>query len=234
MTWTRPACVLALNLAIGALALATAQPPARPKEATKPDSTKTAAQAEKAAQERARKIVDERKAMIGRPAPEFYPSATINARNQRLADFRGKVVLLNFWTVGSSPSLTMLPFLKELSTKYKERGLEVIGLTGYVKNRDFKDGSIITSPVNLTPPQEQDMLRRLAAHLQLKYRLALLNDDVRKDTFSEYKVGDLPHFVIIDRYGVLRLMRIGEGSENARVIEAELQKVLDEPHTAIK
>jgi hypothetical protein len=38
--------------------------------------------------------------MIGKPAPELANEVWINSRPLRLADLRGKVVLLEFWTYG--------------------------------------------------------------------------------------------------------------------------------------
>jgi hypothetical protein len=38
--------------------------------------------------------------MIGKPAPEIANEVWINSRPLRLADLRGKVILLEFWTYG--------------------------------------------------------------------------------------------------------------------------------------
>jgi hypothetical protein len=38
--------------------------------------------------------------MIGKPAPELSNEVWINSRPLRLADLRGKVILLEFWTYG--------------------------------------------------------------------------------------------------------------------------------------
>jgi len=45
-----------------------------------------------------------------------------------LKEFRGKVVLLNFWATWCSPCRIEIPSMVELNKKYKDRGLEIIGV----------------------------------------------------------------------------------------------------------
>ena len=62
-------------------------------------------------------------------APDFtgigkwYNSAPLN-----IADLRGKVVLVNFWTYGCVNCINALPHVVALNEKYKDRGLVVVGV----------------------------------------------------------------------------------------------------------
>ena len=47
----------------------------------------------------------------------------------KLSDFRGKVVVVDFWRTDCAPCRHLVPQLAELSRKYRDKGLEVVGLT---------------------------------------------------------------------------------------------------------
>lgn len=47
----------------------------------------------------------------------------------KLSDFRGKVVVVDFWATYCPPCVRLVPQLAELSKKYRDQGLEVVGLT---------------------------------------------------------------------------------------------------------
>src|SRR5215813_9122964 len=47
----------------------------------------------------------------------------------KLSDFRGKVVVVDFWRTDGPPCRKLVPQLAELSKKYRDKGLEVVGLT---------------------------------------------------------------------------------------------------------
>lgn len=46
-----------------------------------------------------------------------------------LADFRGKIVVLNFWATWCPPCIEEMPSLKHFAERYAERGVEVIGVS---------------------------------------------------------------------------------------------------------
>ena len=56
-------------------------------------------------------------------APEFA-LPTLSGEAVRLADLRGKVVLLNFWATWCVPCRTEMPAIEELYQRYKTQGLE--------------------------------------------------------------------------------------------------------------
>src|SRR4026208_127453 len=53
----------------------------------------------------------------------------IDGRTVRLSDYRGKVVLVNFWATWCPPCRTEIPDLIKLQHDYRSRGLQVIGVT---------------------------------------------------------------------------------------------------------
>src|SRR3981081_3089350 len=62
-------------------------------------------------------------------APNFSGiSNWFNSAPLNMADLRGKVVLVDFWTYGCVNCVNTLPHVTELYAKYKDRGLVVVGV----------------------------------------------------------------------------------------------------------
>ena len=54
----------------------------------------------------------------------------MNGASVRLADYKGKVILLNFWATWCPPCKTELPGFVELYDQYKDKGLVILGISG--------------------------------------------------------------------------------------------------------
>lgn len=76
----------------------------------------------------ATKVEGKRRSLVGRAAADFNaPDSSGNL--VRLADFRGRYVLLDFWASWCVPCRQENPGLKALYTRYKQKGLEIIGIS---------------------------------------------------------------------------------------------------------
>jgi thiol-disulfide isomerase/thioredoxin len=58
-----------------------------------------------------------------------YQLTDLDGRPVRLEDLRGKVVWLNFWASWCPPCQQETPILRELSERYRDRGLEIVGIS---------------------------------------------------------------------------------------------------------
>ena len=105
----------------------------------------------------------------------------LQGRTLRLNDYKGKVVLINFWATWCPPCRAEMPDLIKMQREYRGRGLQVIGVT--------------------YPPQTAGEVRRFIRKLRVNYPVALGS----KETKALFGQGEtLPVTVIIDREGNFR------------------------------
>ena len=140
-----------------------------------------------------------------RPAPALTLK-DINGRTLRLDNYRGKVVLLNFWATWCPPCRVEVPHLVKLQHDHGSRGLQVIGVT--------------------YPPQTRAQVRRLARQVKINYPVAL---GTRENKALFYPGGTLPITVIIDREGNVR--EVIEGILYAEEFDAKVKPLLPSAQT---
>jgi peroxiredoxin len=66
-------------------------------------------------------------AIKGKPAPDFE-LADVDGKTVRLADLRGKAVLLNFWATWCPPCKIEIPWFVDLQKQYGPQGLQIVGV----------------------------------------------------------------------------------------------------------
>jgi thiol-disulfide isomerase/thioredoxin len=104
----------------------------------------------------------------------------IHGRPLNLKDYRGKVVLLNFWATWCQPCRTEIPDLVKKQRQYRG-GLQIIGIT--------------------YPPEKTSEVRRFVRKLRMNYPVAVGTKET-KTLFTSSET--LPMTVVIDRDGVVR------------------------------
>lgn len=93
-------------------------------------------------------------------APEFAKRNWINSDPLTLDKLRGRVVLVEFWTFGCYNCLNTLPSVREWDTRYRERGLTIVG----VHTPETQSEYVI------------DIVRREVPSLGIKYAVVTDND----------------------------------------------------------
>lgn len=173
--------------------------------------------------EGARKLAD----LVGKDAAPLAEEiqAWVNGEPLKDGDLKGKVVLLDFWAVWCGPCIATFPHLKEWNEKYSEKGLVIIGLTQYYNFSWNDDTSRATrAKEKVAAEEENEMLRKFAENHSLHHRFA-----VQKESSSlaeYYAVSGIPHVVLIDQEGKIRLVRVGSGAKNAKDIGETIEKLL--------
>ncbi|HKY09922.1 MAG TPA: redoxin domain-containing protein, partial [Candidatus Binatia bacterium] len=68
------------------------------------------------------------RAEVGKPAPEISVQSWLNSQPLKLAELKGKVALVEFWTFGCFNCRNVEPYIKTWHRKYTDKGLVVIGV----------------------------------------------------------------------------------------------------------
>jgi peroxiredoxin len=118
-------------------------------------------------------------------APNF---TLVDAKGAKvtLADYKGKVVLLNFWATWCGPCKVEIPWFMEFNKTYKDRGLAVLGVS--LDDDGWKS------------------VKPYLAEKKIDYTVVVGNDAVSK---SYGDVDSLPTTFIIDRDGRIAFMHTG-------------------------
>jgi thiol-disulfide isomerase/thioredoxin len=125
--------------------------------------------------------------MVDKPAPEIEASDLDTGRPVTLADFRGKVVVLDFWGYWCGPCNVSMPFLMELHRKFEGRPLAIVALHDQsVQARAEYDRKIAV------------VRRQVWGGRHLPFRVLL----DRPDPKTPADVGAEAHGATIKRYGV--------------------------------
>jgi thiol-disulfide isomerase/thioredoxin len=146
-------------------------------------------------------------------APDFPDSLDwlhTGGRVLTLADFRGRLLLLDFWTYGCINCLHVLPALREIEARYAD-SLSVVGV---------HSGKFIA---------ERDTARLLDASVRLDARHPLVNDRQFR-LWRAYAVRAWPTLVVIDPRGYVVGMQAGEFTADS--IAPFLERVIGDARTA--
>jgi thiol-disulfide isomerase/thioredoxin len=162
--------------------------------------------------------------LIGSDAAPLDVEGWVNGSPLTDEDLKGKVVLLDFWAIWCGPCVSTFPHLIEWHEKYADKGLVMIGLTRYYKYAwDEESGKAVRSQEEVPPEKEQEALGKYAESKGLLHRIAFQKDRVLSEY---YGVTGIPHVVVIDREGKVRLIRVGSGEKNAQDIEAMIEELI--------
>jgi peroxiredoxin len=129
---------------------------------------------------------------INRPAANFELE-TIDGRTVKLSDYRGKVVLLNFWRTDCVPCQDETPALQAAYEQLRDEGVEIIGVNLFHNEQSNGVGA--------------DGVRQFTTLYGVSYPIAL---DDQGEVTQDYFVGPIPVSYVIDANGTARFVHLGE------------------------
>jgi thiol-disulfide isomerase/thioredoxin len=125
---------------------------------------------------------------VGRPAPDIT-GVDLDGRPLSLSEYRGRVVLLNFWATWCFPCMKLIPHERELVARFQGEPFDIVGV-----NCDSDDGKA----------------RDAVARTGMTWRsFRDRTEDGRVAITSHWKVIGYPTLYLIDHHGIIRKRWIG-------------------------
>ena len=138
-----------------------------------------------------------------RPSPDFSLKDATGA-TVKLSDFKGKVVLLNFWATWCGPCKIEIPWFMEFQKSYKDRDFAVLGIS--------------------LDEEGWDVVKPYIESKKINYQILIGNEQVSQ-AFGT--IDSLPTTLMIDRQGRIASMHIGLVSK--KTYEQEITNLLEAP-----
>ena len=129
--------------------------------------------------------------MVGKPAVAF-DGKDLEGRNASLADFKGHVLLLDFWRLGCPPCIMSMPTLQKLADKYADRGVSLVG-------------------VNLDGLAAKAQITTVLKSRGVKFPQLM---QTTPSLAEKYFLEGIPFMVIIDGKGIIQAVHMGPASES--------------------
>jgi len=149
----------------------------------------------------AKDLDSKKKLLPGNVAPDFSLLQP-DGKPLKLSDLRGKYVLIDFWASWCVPCRKAIPHLKEVYARYKDKGFEILSLSG---------------------DQNQEVWKKAMAQEQMPWPQVC---DEFPDKFKPSKVGEIyqtrfiPFYVLLDKKGKI-LVYSGQDAD----VEKELERI---------
>jgi peroxiredoxin len=136
-------------------------------------------------------------------APDFALKDA-DGKPVRLSDYKGKVVLLDFWATWCGPCRIEIPWFSEMERQKKDKGFAVLGVS--MDDDGWK------------------AIKPFAADMKINYRILLGDDEVAKNYGG---LDALPTTFLIDRNGKIADVHVGLTSR--KDFETAVDELLSAP-----
>jgi len=141
---------------------------------------------------------------VNKTAPDCAFTSLDGTHRNRLQDFKGKVLYVDFWASWCGPCVKSFPYFNQLQQKYAEQGVQVLA-------------------INL-----DEELSEAQAFLQKIPPSFTVLADPEQQCAKAFSLKGMPSSYLIDRQGVVRHINLGFHGDEAKAIELKLEQLLAE------
>jgi peroxiredoxin len=141
--------------------------------------------------------------LVGKDAPDFVLKG-MDGRNLRMSEYRGQVVLVNFWARWAGDSRQEMPALDRINTTYGRAGLVVLGIS---------------------IDEDLARAREFAGAMKVSYPILF---DTGSDIGKDYQLQKMPMTILVDRAGIVRYSNVGFKRGDERVYLDHIRELLRE------
>lgn len=140
----------------------------------------------------------------GTPPPNCLATLANGEKNLDLGEFKGRVILIDFWATWCPPCKKSMPFLNSLRNKHQKEGFEIVAINVDEDTQTAKE-FLKSNPVD--------------------YALAF---DAKGDCPSVFDVKAMPSSYLVDKTGTIRLVHLGFRDGDEQIIRENVEKLLNE------
>ena len=142
-------------------------------------------------------------ASVGKPAPDVELTL-LDGSKQKLADLKGKVVVLDFWATWCGPCVQGLPKVTEVTKKLADQG-------------------VVFHAVNLG--EDKATIETFLAKKKLAVSVAMADEALGQ----KFGVNGIPHTVVIGADGLVKKVHVGFGPGSEKRLEKDILEALGKP-----
>jgi thiol-disulfide isomerase/thioredoxin len=158
--------------------------------------------------------------------PVDWETTNLAGEPRRRADYQGKIVILDFWYRGCGHCILALPKLKALHSKYKERGVVVLGVNN---DSDLEDAHHVVNSFAIPYESVRNVMALSStSEAEASDEKAGSNQAERRIS-TEYSVDLWPTFVVLDQSGRVAEVVGGNAEDLVEHLSQAVESLLAAP-----
>jgi len=149
----------------------------------------------------------------GYPAPDFTQN-NLDGKPISLKNYKGKVVLLDFWATWCGPCVKDLPEIIKVYDKYKNKGFDIIGIS--------LDGEATETGL--------EVVKRFVKENHIGWEITYDGGGWGNAVAQKYRVQSIPYQILLDRNGVIQMVASGFDQTGVKIkrLDAKIASLLAE------